>query len=32
MERNLLSLEETEVQSLKEKNEEYKGNKVAPIE
>ena len=32
MERNLLCLEETEVQSLKEKTEEVKSNKVAPIE
>lgn len=32
MERNLLCLEETEVQSFKEKNEVVKGNKVAPIE
>ena len=31
MERNLLCLEETEVQRFQEKNEEVKGNKVAPI-
>ena len=31
MERNLLCLEETEVQSFKEKIEEVKGNKLAPI-
>ena len=32
MERNLLCLEETEVQCLKEKNDVVKGNKVTPIE